>query len=108
MVNKIKDKWGNTYDISEFENKGYGAFKQFVQKNIDEDWGREEDKELGKKKYGVEIRAKTTVSAYTEVYAENEEEAKKMAIRKNVSWSIVDEDDIDDIEYEVEEEEDED
>ena len=21
MVNKIKDKWGNTYDISEFENK---------------------------------------------------------------------------------------
>ena len=108
MVNKIKDKWGNTYDISEFENKGYGAFKQFVQKNIDEDWGRSEDKEIGIKKYGVSMMGKTTVSAYTEVYAENEEEAKKMAIRKNVSWSIVDEDDIDDIEYEVEEAEAED
>lgn len=108
MVNKIKDKWGNTYDISEFENKGYGAFKQFVQKNIDEDWGRSEDKEIGMKKYGVSMMGKTTVSADTTVYAKNKEEAKRLAMMKDVSWYIVDYDDIDDIECEVEVEEDED
>lgn len=109
MVDKIKDKWGNTYDISEFENEGYGAFKQFVQANIDADWGRAEDKERGIKKYEVNMTGKTTVSAYTTVYAKNKEEAKKIAMKKDLSWDIVDYDDIDDIEFDVEEaEEDED
>lgn len=74
-----------------------------MQANIDADLGRKEDKERGIKKYGVSMMGKTTVSADTTVYAKNKEEAKRLAMMKDVSWYIVDYEDIDDIECEVEE-----
>lgn len=52
-------------------------------------------------------KGKTTVSADTTVYAKNKEEAKRLAMMKDVSWYIVDYEDVDDIECEVEEAEDE-
>lgn len=107
MVDKIKDKWGNEIDLKQFENAGYGAFKEWVQENIDKDWGVENPKEIKKKKYVVNMSATATVSTCKKVVAETEYDAKKIAREELWSgdWSI---DDVDDIECEVEEAEDED
>lgn len=107
MVDTLKDKWGNEIDLKQFEGKGYGVFKKWVQDHVDEDWGKEDPKTINKKNYVVNMIANATVSACKEVVAENEDEAIKIA-REGLwtgDWSI---DDVDNIEYEVEEAEEED
>lgn len=90
---QLKTIYNQTIDTDDFENKGFGAFKEYVQKNIDKKWGTGND--IIKPKW--EVTATTTATVYTtiEIEAETEAEAEKIAKEevKNISefdWEISD------------------
>ena len=85
----LKTIYNQTIDTDDFENKGFGAFKEYVQKNIDKKWGTGND--IRKTKW--EVTATTTATVYATI--ETEAEAEKIAKEevKNISefdWEISD------------------
>lgn len=89
----LKTKWGQEIDISQFENQGYGAFKDFVKNTLDSSWGKEKDGKL--KTYNVTATTSATVYKTIEVEAEDEQEALQKAekiVRQDgdCGWEISD------------------
>ena len=90
---QLKTIYNQTIDTDDFENKGFGAFKEYVQKNIDKKWGTGND--IRKTKWEVTATTTATVYATIEIEAETEAEAEEIAKEevKNISefdWEISD------------------
>ena len=89
----LKTIYNQTIDTDDFENKGFGAFKEYVQRNIDREWGTGND--IRKTKWEVTATTTATVYATIEIEAETEAEAEEIAKEevKNISefdWEISD------------------
>lgn len=74
----LKTIYNQTIDTDDFENKGFGAFKEYVRKNIDKKWGTGND--IRKTKW--EVTATTTATVYATIEIEAETEAKAEEIAK--------------------------
>lgn len=87
----MKTKYGQ--DINPDNFPYYGQFGNYVRQNIDSEWGMDKEREITKKRrFSVYLNATADVSATITVNAENEEEAKELAIDKvsNCDWDVDD------------------
>ena len=77
---------GKKIDTSQFENKGYGVFTEYVRQNIDSKWGRTEDEENAYRPtvYNIKFKAVKTVPCYAdlEIEADTRQEAEEKAKRE--------------------------
>ena len=89
----LKTKDGQEIDTEQF--KGYGEFTRYVQKNIDNKFGKNTTESS---KWVVTITGKKNVVAYIKVEAPTNKEAEKIAMKKAESrpWEIDWEDSIND------------
>ncbi len=104
---KLKTIYGIEIDTADFENKGFGAFKEYVQQNIDKQWGQEIP--VRKKKYNVSASASAVVCINLSIIAEDEQAAidsAKDEITKKCDWEWnIESVESEDAEYDAEEDE---
>lgn len=105
----LKTKYGREINTDEI-GKGFGEFGKYMRKYVDKDWGMAKQREITHtKRYSVTLSGYAEVTGVVCVEAENEEEARELALKeKFVDWDIEYNSDVDNIEvYDCEEDEEE-
>lgn len=81
ILKTINGKTIDTDKIKGIEN--YGVFAEYIRRNFDPDYGIEEPEDNGEiKRYKVRLEASASATAYVEVDAVDEEDAKQKAIEE--------------------------
>ena len=104
----LKTKYGTEIDTAKIGD-GFGAFGEYIRKNVDKEWGMAKQREVTHtKKYRIILSGYASVSAVVFVEAKDEEEARTLALKEKnttANWDVDCYDDIDNVEvYDIEEE----
>lgn len=97
---KLKTNTGVEIDTDEI-GQGFGDFGRYVRTYVDKNWGKAEEREAkGVKPYIVRLSGTATVSGIYTVDAEDEEQAKELAMKQKtmVDWDYDYGTEVDDVE----------
>lgn len=102
----LKAANGKEIDLTQFDGKPYGAFTDYVRRNIDSKWGMGNEVDSGPAKYCITFKATKIVPCYTtlEIEADTEDEAREKGLREayrqqnTLLWEDGVDEDINDIE----------
>lgn len=86
----LKTKYGTEINTDEI-GESYGKFGDYMRKYIDKEWGMAKQREVTHtKKYRVTLSGYAEVTGIIDVEAENEEEAKTLAMKEKdfIDWDI--------------------
>lgn len=86
----LKTKYGTEINTAEI-GEGYGKFGDYMRKYVDKEWGMAKQREVTHtKKYRVILSGYAEVTGVIDIEAENEEEAKTLAVKEKdfIDWDI--------------------
>lgn len=106
----LKTKYGTEINTDEI-GEGYGKFGDYMRKYIDKEWGMAKQREVTHtKKYRVTLSGYAEVTGIIDVEAENEEEAKTLAMKEKdfIDWDVEYNSTVDSVEvYDIQEQKEE-